>query len=632
MTTRLTLFTATLVQDSALSVSGLDREASADQPFSLVDGTPTLVGRGIKGAAVAMARRFFYPLPRAVSDDIQHGALRRSAWEFADATTEGVPRLRAGVGIRHKTGARADGVLYDREVIPAGTKWPLCFRVDRSYALNDDEFAEAEGILGYVLAEHWAKGRCWLGGGVARGLGWCHIEDLKAYRLDGAAYEKWVTSGRASLPAPLEQVPTVSPTRSWCFRTLDVDVSFGEYKPEPGEAPWGLDMFAVGPHETERALQPTGDGLWARPSWAANAQTPDALGTDRALLMEGGRPLLPGASVRGPLRHAFSRLQRAAGHDVKDPHLVQGDVGTDDLAGEVFGTVRQSSRILIRDARVEGEWAAAKLHMHAEDEFSAGSYGSAKRDAVRLLRGTFPVRIVVEGASTEEVEPLVKLVDRQVALGVLGHLLLGGHKTRGAGAGRWQAKPWVVDDVTKARDWTPPTDPAEPARSGARSARSFIDRPADAEARVRAKTDAIDGALTLGAAAKRARAALGDKFVAWWCDPTIDLALTTPPSTFGRAWPADDNALQVDEVAFYAAHAVWRAARTARGARFVFIEEVEAKADGAKQVRVVHTPARLHGFRRFSSANTGQGNVILREWHLGAEMLGFTIHQIQELR
>src|SRR5579875_3249423 len=87
------------------------------------------------------------------------------------------------------------------------------------------------------------------------------------------------SSGAGRL-APLEQVPTVSPTRSWCFRTLDVDVSFGEYKPEPGEAPWGLDMFAVGPHETERALQPTGDGLWARPSWAANAQTPDALGTD----------------------------------------------------------------------------------------------------------------------------------------------------------------------------------------------------------------------------------------------------------------------------------------------------------------------------------------------------------------
>jgi len=633
MTTKLALFTATLVQDSALSVSGLDRETSADQSFALVDGVPTLVGRGLKGAAVAMAKRFFDPLPRAVSDDIKHGALRRSAWEFADATTTGVPRIRAGVGIRHKTGARADGVLYDREVIPAGTTWQLSLRVDRSHALDDAEFTEAEGILGYVLAEHWAKGRCWLGGGAARGLGWCHVEELKSYRFDDSAYEAWVTSGRTTLPATLAAVPVVTPTRSWCFRTLDVDVSFGEYKPQSDEAAWGLDMFAIGPHDTERARQPTGDGQWAKPAWATDADTPDALSTDRALLMEGGRPLLPGASVRGPMRHMFSRMERAAGHDVKDPHLVQGNVGEDDPAGKFFGTVSKSSRILIRDARAVGAWAAAKLHMHAEDEFSAGSFGSAKRDAVRVLQGTFPVRIVIEGATTEEVEPLAQLIDRQVALGALGHLPVGGHKTRGAGAGHWQAKPWVSDDVAKARDWTTPTRAGEQSTNAARSKCSFIERPADGDVWVKTSNGMITAPLTLGAAAKLARAALGEKLVAWWCDPTIDLALTAPPSTFGRAWPADGDKLQVDEIAFYAERAVWRAVRTSSSARFVLIEETE-KADGAKQTRVVHTPARVHGFSegqrpRFSSAKIGQGNVLLREWHLGNEALGFTLTQEQ---
>lgn len=629
MTTKLTLFTATLVQDSALSVSGLDRETSADQPFALVDGVPTLVGRGIKGAAVALAKRFFDPLPRAVADDIKHGALRRSAWEFSDATTTGVTRIRAGVGIRHKTGARAGGVLYDREVIPAGTTWQLAFRVDRSFALDDAEFTEAEGTLGYVLAEHWAKGRCWLGGGAARGLGWCHLDALKAYRFGEAAYEVWVKSGRTMLPAAMAAVPTVSPTRSWCFRTLDVNVSFGEYRPGSGEAAWGLDMFAVGPHDTERAEQPTGDGLWAKPAWATNAQTPDALSTDRALLMERGRPLLPGASVRGPLRHAFSRLERAAGHDVKDAHLVQGKVGEDDLAGKAFGTVSKSSRILIRDARAEGEWAAAKLHMHAEDEFSAGSYGSAKRDAVRVLRGTFPVRIVVEGETAEEVEPLVKLIDGQVALGALGHLPIGGHKTRGAGAGHWQAKTWTNDDVAKVRDWTAPKEPKEQTQNGARPKRTFLDRPAAADAWVRTTTGTIAEPLTLGVAVKLAKAALGEKLVAWWCDPTIDLDSHPPPATFGREWPAEDDKLQVDEIAFYAKRAVWRAVRTVSGARFIVIEELDAKVDDAKQTRVVHTPARLHGSSRFSSANTGKGDVLLREWHVGGEILGFTLTQEQ---
>jgi CRISPR/Cas system CSM-associated protein Csm3 (group 7 of RAMP superfamily) len=629
MTTRLTLFTATLEQDSALSVSGLNRETSADQPFALVDGVPTLVGRGLKGAVVAMAKRFFDPLPRAITDDIKHGALRRSAWEFADATTTGAPCLRAGVGIRQKTGARAGGVLYDREVIPAGTTWQLSFRVDRSHSLDDAEFTEAEGILGYVLAEHWAEGRCWLGGGTARGLGWGHIDDLKAYRFDEASYEEWVKSGRTTLPAALMMVPVVTPTRSWCFRTLDVNVSFGEYKPDPNEPAWGLDMFAVGPHDTERAVQPTGNGQWAKPAWASNTATPDAISTDRALLMEGGRPLLPGASVRGPLRHAFSRMERAAGHEVNDPHLVQGNVGEDDPAGKVFGTVSKSSRILIRDARTEGEWAAAKLHMHAEDEFSAGSYGSAKRDTVRLLQGKFPVRVVVEGATSEEVELLVKLIDRQVALGALGHLPIGGHKTRGAGAGRWQAGEWVKDDVTKTRDWTQPKEPAEESSNAGHARRSFIHHPDATEAWVKTTTGTVTEPLTLGAAMKLAKAAFGEKLVAWWCDPTINLDLHTPPATFGNTWPSDDNKLEVDEVAFYAERAVWRAVRTASGARFVFIKELKANENGAKPTRVVHTPARLHGFQRFVSANTGQGNVLLREWHVGDEILGFTITKEQ---
>jgi hypothetical protein len=47
-------------------------------------------------------------------------------------------------------------VLYDREVVPAGTRWPLVFRVDASHA--GTEFEEAEGILGYVLKRHWMEG------------------------------------------------------------------------------------------------------------------------------------------------------------------------------------------------------------------------------------------------------------------------------------------------------------------------------------------------------------------------------------------------------------------------------------------------------------------------------------------
>ena len=61
----------------------------------------------------------------------------------------------------------------------------------------------------------------------------------------------------------------------------------------------------------------------------------------------------------------------------------------------------------------------------------------------------------------------------------------------------------------------------------------------------------------------------------------------------------------------------------------MLIEELTSTADDAKQTRVIHTPARLHGFQRFSSANTGQGNFLLREWHVGDEILGFTLTKEQ---
>lgn len=638
MNTRLTLFTATLVQDSALSVSGVDREGIADQPFALVNGVPTLAGRGLKGAAVAMARRFFQPLPRSVSEDPgRTSAYRRSAWEFANATPDGLgatPSIRAGVGIRHKTGARAGRVLYDREVIPAATRWPLVFRVD--WARAGEEGAEAEGILGYVLAQHWSAGRCWLGGGIARGLGWCHIEGLRAFRLDLEAYDRWVESGRMELPEALPEVPVVEPTRSWCFRTLDIRLVFGEYWPEGNGPAWGLDMLAIGPHDTEHTSQRTGRGTWARPSWASVSDlAPDTWSTDRAILMDGDRPLLPGSSVRGPMRHAFSRAQTAAGQPVQDPHLVKGSVGEEDAGGQVFGTAARSSRILIRDGLADGAWAAARLQMHAEDEFSAGSYGSAKRDAIRVLCGVFPIRIVVEGPDANVVEPLVAEIDRIVALGELGHLPVGGHKTRGAGWGRWQPGAWVVDDVRGARSWIPseegPTiSPACASGPGMAEGTAWAKWRGDGGETtwVRVTSGVSDGTtLTLGAAAAFARAALGEHgLAAWWCDPTIDLARLEPPATFGRQWPEGEE-LRVEEVAFYADRAVWRAARTIAGSRWVFIEDVAQGEPDAVLARVVYTPAQLHGSARFAAAATGKGRVLLREWRARDEILGFTLVQ-----
>lgn len=657
---RMTVFTATLVQDSALSVSGVDREstadrpfATADRPFAFVDGKPVLSGRGLKGAVVAMARRCFKPFPLSVSGDVgRHKAFRRSLWDFSNAVPEKpvASTLQAGVGILQKTGARAEHVLYDTEVIPAGTRWSLQFAVDWSYARSEMEACEAEGILGYVLKEHWVKGRCWLGGGVARGLGWCHLEDLSCRRLNIETYEKWIAGGRKDelLPSPLpeNEMPSAAPTRSWCFRTLGMKLTFGEYRPDLDQPAWGLDMLAIGSHSSEQSAQKTIDGgKWAKPSWVdGNLTVPDVIETDRSILLGGTAPLLPGSSIRGPLRHAFSRIKRNAGIPVEDPHPVQGKVAATDEAGKIFGTTEQSSRVLIRDSHAEDEWFAARLHMHAEDEFSAGTFESSKRDAVRLLLGTFPVRIVVEGGDPGEVNRLMKEIDGLVSLGKIGHLPVGGHKTRGAGWGRWEPGDWQSADVTGAQPECadgariaeiPSTPSKEVSGNMANQEKWQKGNDAwkqyrDAEKQtLRLKIESGQCAepnLMLSSAVAAAKG-LFEKTepVAWWCEPKIDLSITAAPATFGRGWPGNDN-LQVDEVAFYAKDGVWRAARTVSGAKWVCVKET-VEEDGTIPAEVVQTPARLHhDMMRFSAADTGQGEVVIREWRDGeGQTIGFTL-------
>ncbi len=274
--------------------------------------------------------------------------------------------------------------------------------------------------------------------------------------------------------------------------------------------------------------------------------------------------------------------------------------------------------------------------MHAEDEFSAGSFGTAKRDAVRLLRGVFPMRIVVEGPEPSMVDPLVEEINRLVALGTLGHLPLGGHKTRGAGWGRWQPKEWAVHDVKKVRSWTPPDEEHASNMRGTRAGgqevgwawrkwRGNVHEPVW----VQVKSGLFqDFPPTLSAVAAAAHNAFGQQhtLVAWWCDPALDLSLTKPPVTFGRGWPESES-LRVEEVAFFAKRAVWHAVRTVAGLQWVFLEEVTEGEPGARLANVMRTPARLHGSTRFAAADTGRGPVLLREWHAQDGMLGFTIEQ-----
>lgn len=675
-----TVFTATLVQDSALSVGGIDRQSTADQPLALIDGTPVLSGRGLKGAAVAMARRFFRDLPRSISEDLdREEALVRSAWEFRDAKADAKAErfklgLRAGVGILHKTGARAQGVLYDREVVEAGAKWPLTLCVDWYWAEAAKEKPElVESILHYVLAEHWANGRCWLGGGAARGLGWCHLEGLRAYRLDQEAYDRW-RRNESVLPEKTAQLTPASPTRSWYFREKEIELCAGEYFPKgknntTDKTSWGLDMLAIGPHSQSVQHQPfVAAAHWVLPRWATpnpKLETLETIETNRAIAMEGGVPLLPGSSLRGPLRHAASRLRRQAGEDITDPNArKRRDAGQKsgeqaqgsphetntrehtsapaDSVAQLFGTVETSSRLLICDGHAKPDakgnrWLAARMHMHAEDEFSAGSYGSAKREAVRLLRATFQVRLVLEGPDRDAIEKDCTALDKLIALGELGHLPLGGHKTHGAGGGRWVAeKEWRSCDVPTALEVAEPTPPAAPPERKAKREERKLPKQPDASAAPRHSVQttplSLDHAIeTLGQAAAVALQHLGGQLTCWWCEPKINLDQGSF-DPFGTSWDSIDSqecirsSVLIDEAIFYSEHASIRFARTRAGMKAVLLrleEEASTPRDTTSRPRVFH--AWRHDERwRFPSLAGKTGTFLFYEWRHGDAILGHT--------
>ncbi|EGV32666.1 protein of unknown function DUF324 [Thiorhodococcus drewsii AZ1] len=438
-----TLFVGTLVQESFLSIGGSDDPtASVDSPFCL-DGRnrPTLRGTGLAGALIATLRRM-RPVPATISGS-QNGR-QPSVWRCFNShpVASPSPVVRQHVAIDARTGAAATGMLFDLETLPPGTRWPFLLEVET----DRDERA---GDLARQVLSHWAAGRCLLGREVARGLGWMRLEGCQEYRLTIEQAEQWPCARAAdrypryieeqfsALASPVEA--TRDPFPRWC--EISGTLSAGEYQPtwskegETGGA-WGLDSLSIGGHAsdelaaswTERFLAP--DGMLD--PGADGAFDPDF--TVVTFKQSGGEhtaerlPYIPGSSLRGSLRHALARLLRARGEIDEDtwPPLVRA----------LFGTTKQSAKLLIRDAfpDLDEELRLAWFQHHAEDEFAGSTYGSGKFDRVAVMTGCFRWKMVLEDASQDE----LAAVKRLFKLAQNGQIGIGGGQWRGHGWLRWQ--------------------------------------------------------------------------------------------------------------------------------------------------------------------------------------------------
>lgn len=468
-----TLFTGTLVQDSALSVGGSSIGAgTVDDPLCR-DGKNRLTLRGstLAGALVATLRKLVPHLPKEISagakPDKDTPAPPPSLWQvFTTHPQAEHLETRQGVGIRQDTGAAAKGVLFDLETLPRGTRWNFVMEVN-THADKEDE---AERLAAAALLE-WRRGRCWLGRSVARGLGWLHLENLCAWRLNTSHIDLWPDS-RLKLDAAIDQVQKTSsircieagnfkdvfaplPVGDWRYLEIEGTIQVGER-----DNGYGVDALSVGGHAANLGLT-TYNSHYLKPCGQALQKRKDNFIPDAAIVLtqkvDGElEPFLPGSGLRGPLRHALSRWLRAQGKTIRDPNVrdVPTDKQDDSAAVEDwFGNFERSARLLVRDAYLQegSEWRAAWLQHHAEDEFAGGVYGSSKFDRVALMQAEFEWKLVFELDPKYTQEVVLEAFRPVLRLAENSHLPVGGGQWRGVGWPRWQVKQirlgWAGEDT-----------------------------------------------------------------------------------------------------------------------------------------------------------------------------------------
>jgi CRISPR/Cas system CSM-associated protein Csm3 (group 7 of RAMP superfamily) len=483
--TKLIVFKATLHQDSALSTGGLIAKASAqgyapamtDHPF-MRDGKNRLVlrGSGLAGALIATARQLGYTTkalenlgildtPTNHGDEHKQKRLAQrqhfsgSRWQVLNAhlvTDTHETMLRQGVAIQHDTSTAAQGALYDSETLPAGTQWS--FTVECVMLGNSDHAKESLALLKAVL-ERWENGQAKFGASVARGLGWLTLTDCQAYGIKKTApYPNRLTIGGKEPEAfEIQFKKALINWQGYSLNPIDkkpntIRISGKIIVGELSDDTWGLDTFASGSHiQSFHQSNDTWQNYFSKAENEGQAKTDSDHRLPMTKTCDGKLvPFIPGGSIRGVLRHAFSRWYQLQGESIYDPSkkydAIKENKEARDPVELLFGDhphrhaqKGQSSALLVRDAYLEknSNWKAVVLEHHAEDEFTASTFESAKFDRQVLLKGTFEFCMEIELNSynqgiADEFCTFVKGITEA------RQLHLGGGVWRGYGSPKWE--------------------------------------------------------------------------------------------------------------------------------------------------------------------------------------------------
>ncbi|MBN2723292.1 MAG: hypothetical protein JXR95_04385 [Deltaproteobacteria bacterium] len=482
----ITVITGKFITDSPLLISDGRSDGSIDK-FIQRDGSGAifLPGSSIAGALLQTAARIcpdlfsnsekFNQITMKTNgkspEDNSKDKFRNSRWKISSCYPENKniePWIRQGVSIIQKSSTKKEHALYNFEFIPPGTVFPFEFEVDTGNFHNPDSHNSAKLARDLLLLSlrEWQNGYGFLGGQVSRGLGRITPAEIKVFDIPASDVMHWPDTGKT--------IEEASNGKDWICKDWksnlksDFNNSWHRIKINisitAGKTEWGWDSIAVASGDWEKLRFDINDKPDTNTRWkfAGTGQDYTYFVTssdeddesksnlpDHLLPTDGkGSVIIPGSSIRGILRHMLSAIERSSRVNIEDPAVSEFSCRDDnhikklreDLPDDIarlFGFNEHDGHLLIPDA-VSSDVESALFQNHAEDEFTAGSFGSALFNREVIMSGRFSTDIIIEAPDSDELIKYANLFEKLNVLSKNNLLPLGGGTARGHGWPSWK--------------------------------------------------------------------------------------------------------------------------------------------------------------------------------------------------
>lgn len=450
-----------LMLKSPAHFSNGDSEDIVDMPLLVApdDGrTPLLTGASIGGALRAFLCNWQYGYGVTETSgsmaETLFGARRadpdgeqsRLIVEDAYGQAPGI-EIRDGIRLDPDSGTAAENALFDMQLWPAGTTFPLRFELPVCESTEENP-SEHEATLLQMLAialSGLESGDITLGARKQRGFGQIGIQGWRIKTYDLANINElidWITLGARPLKFRTGE-------KSRIDEALDVKIEI------PDQRRWfGIDA--------EFAIQ--GSILIAGPS-------PEDLGPDKVHLTSRQhdgehRPVAPGTSLGGALRSRALKIARTVGEEARAIQIVEDIFGPQAIEGNDDRRVK-SGLLGVTEKTVDADQFGLVQSRVSIDRFTGGALDSALFNEQPVFGGTLKLQMTLKSSKSERYKS-----DHHARIGLLLLLLkdlwtedlpVGGEK--GVGRGRLKGIEANITDKQpeQTRSWRIETEKEAPA-------------------------------------------------------------------------------------------------------------------------------------------------------------------------